>query len=67
MKYLVTAFQEIGNDMTLETSRLLHCRLATARKICRDVFAKLDDNECTMVCVAVWKDDQRMFLMRKGN
>ena len=55
MKYLITAFQEFGGDsVSIETSRLVHCRLATARKICKEVFAKLaDDNECTMACAAV--------------
>ena len=68
MKYLITAFQEFGGDsVSIETSRLVHCRLATARKICKEVFAKLaDDNECTMACAAVWQDGQRVFLIRQG-
>ena len=69
MKYLVTAFQELGSDSAyIETSRFVHCRLATARKICKEVFAKLADNdENTLVCVALWRDGQRVFLMRQGD
>ena len=68
MKYLVTAFQEFGSDsVSIETSRFVCCRLATARKICKEVFARLAYNdECTMVCVALWRDGQRVFLMRQG-
>lgn len=69
MKYLVTVYQEFGNDsVSIETSRFVRCRLATACKICKEVFAKLaDDDENTMVCVAVWQDGQRVFLMRQGD
>ena len=68
MKYLVTAFQEFGGDsVSIETCRFVRCRLATAREICKEVFARLADNdECTMVCVALWRDGQRVFLIRQG-
>lgn len=69
MKYLVTVFQEFGGDsVSIETSRIIRCRLATARKICKEVFAKLAYNdENTLVCVALWRDGQRVFLMRQGD
>ena len=68
MKYLVTVYQEYESEddkVTLEVSRFIRCRLSTARKICKEVFEKLTKQENTMLCVAVWRDDRRVFLMTR--
>lgn len=52
---------------TLETSHKAFCRLGTAREVARKIYGELSNRNPKTLYVAVFKNDERIFLMSKEN
>lgn len=68
MKYLICVYQTYmdGNStIALETSKVVHRRLSTAKRIASNIFTAIQSGVNDAVYVAVFKDGQRIFLLSK--
>lgn len=69
MGYRVSVYQTytVGDcAYALETSRVIRCRFSKARIVAREIYKQLSkDNKHATVYVALFKGDERVFLMSK--